>query len=312
MNPTVIFLIGPTASGKSATALALAERWPIEIIAMDSATIYRDMDIGTAKPSAAEQARVPHHLLDIRDPAQSYDVARFVYDTLALIGQIHQRGRRVVICGGTMMYYQALIEGLSPLPRSCPELRAQIAREAADQGWPALHDELARIDAVTAQRIAPNDSQRIGRALEVFRLTGQPLSVLQQQPRQRLFHAPHITLSLEPEKRQLLHPRIASRFHQMIEQGLIDEVSRLHARPDLHIDLPAIRCVGYRQIWQYLDGQTSQAQAIAQGIHATEQLAKRQTTWLRAFPHRIAIDCLHAQASEQAVDIVARQLRNEA
>ncbi|HLS21839.1 MAG TPA: tRNA (adenosine(37)-N6)-dimethylallyltransferase MiaA [Paenalcaligenes sp.] len=308
MTPTVIFLIGPTASGKSAASLALAQHWPVEIIAMDSATIYRGMNIGTAKPDATEQARVPHHLLDILDPAQSYDVASFVQDSLALINDIRQRGRLAVICGGTMMYYHALTRGLSPLPRSCPQMRAELEAEAAQYGWPALHQMLAQHDPQAAQRIAPNDSQRIQRALEVFRLTGTPLSILQKQPRQKLFHDPYLTLSLEPARRQLLHPRIAKRFHQMIEQGLIDEVRQLHARDDLHIDLPAIRCVGYRQIWRYLDGALDRTTAIVQGIHATEQLAKRQTTWLRSFDERQVIDCLQPDAPAQVIDKVRTQL----
>lgn len=310
MTPTVIFLIGPTASGKSAAGLALAQRWPIEIIAMDSATIYRGMDIGTAKPSAAEQAEVPHHLLDILDPAQSYDVASFVEDSLRLIEQIHSRGRLPVICGGTMMYYQALTRGLSPLPKSCPGTRQILEEQAADLGWPAMHQLLAQIDPVSAQRIAINDSQRIQRALEVFHLTHTPLSTLQKQPRKQLFHEPYLTLSLAPNQRQLLHPRIQARFQQMIEQGFIEEVRALYQRPDLHIDLPSIRCVGYRQLWQYLEGDLTQSEAIAQGIHATEQLAKRQTTWLRSFEEPITIDCLDPLATTYVIDTVAAQLKD--
>jgi|SRR5690625_258915 len=305
-TPAVIFLIGPTAAGKSAASMALAQRWPIEIIALDSATIYRSMDIGTAKPSAAEQAAVPHHLIDIVDPAEQYDVASFVQDTLRLVKEIQQRGRHVVICGGTMMYYQALTQGLSPLPKRCPRTRAAIEAQAQQLGWPALHAQLAKIDPQSAQRIAPNDSQRIERALEVYELSQTPLSVLQQQPRQVDFKYPYRSLSIEPTARQLLHPRIAERFYHMLELGFVDEVKALYTRPDLHLDLPSIRCVGYRQLWQYLDGQCDQQTAIAQGIRATEQLAKRQMTWLRSFDERERIDCLSNTVVEQVVDAAAQ------
>src|SRR5690625_4291656 len=247
----IIFLIGPTAAGKTAAALALAKHWPIEIIVMDSATIYRDMDIGTAKSSAKEQALVKHHLLDIVDPAQSYDVATFVHDCLRHLRRIEARQRYTVICGGTMMYYQALTQGLSPFPKADPEIRKQLAAQAQDIGWPSMHQQLQKIDPATAKRVSPNDSQRIQRALEVFHLTKTPLSELQQQPRQKKLHHPFTTISLEPKARQELHPRIKKRFHQMLDKGFLDEVKALYQRPDLHLNLPSIRCVGYRQLWLY-------------------------------------------------------------
>ncbi len=303
----VVFLIGPTAAGKSAASLALAKRWPIEIIAMDSATIYKDMDIGTAKPSAAERAHIPHHLLDVRDPAQSYDVATFVDDCIQQVKAIQARGHQAVICGGTMMYYHALTRGLSPVPTSSPEVRIRIEAQAHDLGWAAMHERLSVVDPDSAQRIAPNDSQRIGRALEVYEQTGTPLSVWQKKPRHQAFQFPYLTLSIEPKQRQLLHPRIRARFLKMIDEGFVDEVHRLYQRGDLHEQLPSIRCVGYRQIWHYLQGNCDLETAIEKGIHATEQLAKRQMTWLRSFKERQPIDCMTDEVAARAVDIIATQ-----
>jgi len=305
MTTSIVFLIGPTAAGKSAASLALAERWPLEIIVMDSATIYRHMDIGTAKPSRAEQKLIRHHLLDIVDPAEQYDVASFVEDTIRLINNIQQRGRHVLICGGTLMYYHALTRGLSPLPKADPKLRAQIEAEARTQGWPALHAQLAQIDPTTAERLAPNDSQRIQRALEVYRATQTPLSIWQQRPKIRSFQHDYLSLSLEPARRQELHPRMAERFHQMLEAGLLAEVEALYERGDLHLDLPSIRCVGYRQLWQYLAGEKTFDVAVARAIHATEQLAKRQMTWLRSLSERQRLDCLDPRVVAKVVDRVA-------
>ncbi|MBC2770395.1 tRNA (adenosine(37)-N6)-dimethylallyltransferase MiaA [Pusillimonas minor] len=305
MNPTpILCLAGPTAAGKSASTLALAARWPIEIINVDSATIYREMNIGTAKPTPAEQAMVPQHLLDIRDPAESYSAAEFCTDATTLIDQTLARGRIPLLCGGTMMYYKALREGLNDLPQANPALRAELEAEAGQLGWPALHARLAEVDPVTAARLAPNDSQRIQRALEIWHLSGQPMSVLlQQQKSQNAGTAHHfITLSLEPSDRLALHRRIALRYQLMLEQGLMNEVERLYERGDLHPGLPSVRCVGYRQLWDYLDGKTDKAQAIEQAIAATRQLAKRQLTWLRAQPDRQVVDCLAPDAATQVLD----------
>ncbi|ROT45947.1 tRNA (adenosine(37)-N6)-dimethylallyltransferase MiaA [Pusillimonas sp. NJUB218] len=305
MNPLpILCLAGPTAAGKTASTLALAKRWPIEIINVDSATIYREMDIGTAKPTPAEQALVPQHLLDIRDPAESYSAADFCTDATTLIDQILARGRIPLLCGGTMMYYKALREGLNDLPQADQAVRAELEADAKQLGWPALHARLAEVDPATAARLAPNDSQRIQRALEIWRLSGQPMSVLLQQQKSQPVGTPRhfITLSLEPSDRLALHRRIALRYELMLEQGLMDEVERLYARGDLHPGLPSIRCVGYRQLWDYLDGKTSKAQAIEQAIAATRQLAKRQLTWLRAQPDRQIIDCLAPDVVAQVLD----------
>lgn len=300
MHP-VVFLIGPTAAGKSAASLALAKHWPIEIIAMDSATIYRGMDIGTAKPSLSERQAIPHHLLDIVDPAESYDVASFVADCVRLVHAIQQRGHRAVICGGTMMYYHALTRGLSPVPTSTEEVRAAVSAQAKQYGWPALHHRLTQLDPELAQRIAPNDSQRIGRAIEVYEQTGIPLSVWQKKPRHREFQFPFLTLSIEPLQRQHLHPRIRERFLSMMQAGFLEEVQRLFQRGDLHDQLPSIRSVGYRQLWHHLLGHYDLDTAVEKGIHATEQLAKRQMTWLRSLPERHSIDCLSNEVGDQVL-----------
>ena len=307
--PVLICLAGPTASGKSAAALALAQRWPVEIIVMDSATIYRGMDIGTAKPSAQEQARVPHHLLDIRDPAQAYSAAEFAQDAAALAQAIRARGRIPLLCGGTMLYYKALREGLNDLPEANLEVRRQLDEEAARRGWPALHAELAQVDPVTAARLAPNDSQRLQRALEVWRSSGRPLSDWQAQPARPLLPDWRFeTISLEPSDRAVLHARIAHRYAAMITDGLLDEVRALRARPDLHPGLPSIRCVGYRQLWDHLDGQTDLDEAVERAVAATRQLAKRQITWLRSLPQRHIVDCLSDQAAAAVSGHVARIL----
>ena len=301
-QPVIVCLAGPTAAGKSAATLALAERWPIEIINVDSATIYRGMDIGTAKPDAAERARVPMHLLDIRDPAQSYSAAEFRADALRLIEEIRARGRMPLLAGGTMLYFKALRDGLNDLPGADPAVRAEIDERARLLGWPALHAELARVDPVTAARLAPHDSQRIQRALEIHRLAGVPMSQLLAAPAAAPSPYRYVTLSLEPADRGRLHARIAQRFDAMLQAGLVDEVRRLHARGDLHPGLPSVRCVGYRQIWSMLDGAIDLTQAREQAVAATRQLAKRQMTWLRAQPERIVVDCLAPDAAAQVVD----------
>ncbi|MYN13224.1 tRNA (adenosine(37)-N6)-dimethylallyltransferase MiaA [Pusillimonas sp. TS35] len=307
--PSVLCLAGPTAAGKSASTLALAQRWPLEIITVDSATIYRGMDIGTAKPSAEERAQVPQHLLDIRDPAQSYSAAEFVADTQALIRQIRGRGNIPLLCGGTMLYYKALREGLNDLPPADATIRAEIDLEAARIGWPGLHRQLAGYDPETAARLSPNDSQRLQRAIEIYRASGKPMSAWLNEARPRpATQDRYVTLSLEPSDRLALHARIAQRYHAMIEQGLVQEVAALHARPDLHTGLPSVRCVGYRQLWDYLDGETSLEAAVERAIAATRQLAKRQLTWLRSQPDRTVVDCLAADAAAQVIDAAAPYL----
>ncbi|WP_417275969.1 tRNA (adenosine(37)-N6)-dimethylallyltransferase MiaA [Castellaniella sp.] len=306
----LICLAGPTASGKSAASMALAARWPIEIIVMDSATIYRGMDIGTAKPDPQEQAQVPHHLLDIRDPAQAYSAAEFAQDAAALAQAIHQRGRIPILCGGTMLYYKALREGLHALPPADPAIRQALDDEARERGWPALHEELARVDALTAARLAPNDSQRLQRALEIWRTSGRPMSDwLAQASQPVLPDWQFLTISLEPSDRLVLHRRIAQRYEAMMGAGLLDEVRALHARADLHPGLPSIRCVGYRQLWEYLDGGIPLDEAVERAIAATRQLAKRQITWLRALPERVTVDCLADNAAEQVLRHCAQVLK---
>lgn len=304
----ILCLAGPTASGKSASTHILAQHWPIEVIVMDSATIYRDMDIGTAKPSAEEQAAILHHLLDIRDPAESYSAAEFATDATRLIQEIRARGHYPVLCGGTMLYYKALREGLNDLPQADPAIRQQLDERAQEIGWPGMHEELTRIDPVTAVRLAPRDSQRIQRALEIFHISGKTMSDwLKDKAQPQEGSHQYVTMSLEPEDRSWLHKRIAVRYHDMIEQGLLQEVEKLYQRPDLHPSLPSIRCVGYRQLWSYLDGEVSLDLAIEQAIAATRQLAKRQLTWLRSEPERQQFNCQNPQAAEQIVQ-AARQI----
>lgn len=299
MKPPVIALLGPTASGKTAAALALAQQLPCEIISMDSALVYREMDIGTAKPSAEERARVPHHLIDIIDPADAYSAMQFRADALRLIADIQARGRLPLLVGGTMLYYKALREGLDTLPQADPLLRARLDEEAVRLGVPALHARLAEIDPISAARLKPNDAQRIQRALEIHALTGHPMSaLLAQAPKPSLPFELH-AYSLEPSDRAVLHARIAQRFDAMLDGqvSLLDELRRLRARGDLHLGLPSMRCVGYRQAWEYLDGAYDLPALREKGIAATRQLAKRQLTWLRATPERTVIDCNRPDAS---------------
>ncbi|MGP9801977.1 tRNA (adenosine(37)-N6)-dimethylallyltransferase MiaA [Rheinheimera sp. NSM] len=281
-STAVIFLMGPTASGKTALATELYQRLPSELVSVDSALIYRGMDIGTAKPTAAELKLAPHHLLDIRDPAHSYSAADFRADALRLIAEIQHRGNIPILVGGTMLYFKALLEGISPLPEADPLVRQQLEQEAAEKGWPALHAELAAVDPVSALRIHPNDPQRINRALEVFRISGRTLTELTAQKGEP-FGFPVHQFAIAPEDRAVLHQRIAQRFEQMLAAGFEQEVIKLKQRTDLHPDLPSMRCVGYRQMWQYLDGECSYAEMTLRGIAATRQLAKRQLTWLRSW-----------------------------
>lgn len=308
---TVACLLGPTASGKTAAALAFAARRPVEIVSVDSALVYRDMDIGTAKPSRAERAQVPHHLIDILDPADAYSAAEFRTDTLRLVDEIIARGRTPLLAGGTMLYYKALTQGLNDLPGADPELRATLDAEAARDGWPALHARLAAADPVTAARLAPNDAQRIQRALEVLMLTGQPLSALLAVPPRADADAARyrfVPVAFEPSDRAVLHARIAARFDAMLDEGFIDEVERLRRRPDLHLGLSSMRCVGYRQAWEFLDGLTDYRTMRDKGVFATRQLCKRQLTWLRSMPERVVVDCCADDATARAVDALERVL----
>ncbi len=282
MRPAIL-LMGPTASGKSALAMALAQRFGGEIVSVDSAQVYRGMDIGTAKPSRDEQAAVPHHLLDLLDPTQAYSAAMFVRDAQAAVADVRARGKMPIVAGGTMLYFKALQQGLSALPVADPAVRAALDAQAAREGWPALHAELARVDPVTAARLPPLDAQRIQRALEVFRVTGQPLSVLHGH-RAMVSALPGrtIALALVPGDRAALHAAIAQRFDTMLAQGLVDEVRALRERFELSPELPSMRCVGYRQAWNLLEGSINGRELREQGIAATRQLAKRQLTWLRS------------------------------
>lgn len=302
----LICLAGPTASGKSAISQFLAEHLPIEIINVDSATIYQGMDIGTAKPSALERAAVRHHLLDILDPSQSYSAAQFRRDALVLVQDVRARGKIPLLVGGTMLYFKVLRDGIDDLPGADPRVRLEIARQAQQLGWPAMHAQLATVDPATAQRLAPNDSQRIGRALEIFRASGKPMSALIGH--KALEPIATELISLEPQSRQVLHARIETRFDQMLAAGLVEEVRRLFERGDLNAALPSIRCVGYRQIWDHLDGKSTLVQAREQGIAATRQLAKRQLTWLRGMTDRYVVDCLAHDASQQVLALVQRAI----
>ena len=305
-----ISLAGPTASGKTAAALAIARHYPAEIISVDSALVYRGMDIGTAKPTASELAAVPHHLIDIRDPLNAYSAAGFMHDAGQLIADINARGKLALLVGGTMLYFKALFDGLDDMPPADPAVRAALAGEALADGWPALHKALARVDPVTAARLAPNDSQRISRALEVFRVSGRPLSFFQQRnaikeiaDNARPASAAAL-ISLEPSDRSWLHERIALRFDAMLAAGFLDEVKALRARGDLTPDLPSMRCVGYRQAWEALGGGSPMSQLRDKSVFATRQLAKRQLTWLRSMPRRQVVACDAPDALDQVLALV--------
>ncbi len=316
-NASAIALVGPTASGKTAAALAIAQHWPVEIISVDSALVYRGMDIGTAKPTAEELAQVPHHLIDIRDPLHAYSAAEFARDATRLMAEIRARGKLPLLVGGTMLYLKALRDGIDDLPTAQPELRAEIEQQALAHGWPALHAELAKVDAVTAARLAPNDAQRISRALEVWRVSGKALSQWFAEAEATRAAQPALNmplLSLEPLDRAWLHARIALRFELMLQGGFLTEMQTLRARGDLHIDLPSIRCVGYRQAWELLDlaqrtGAAPESilpQLHELGVAATRQLAKRQLTWLRGMDERIVIACDAPDALAQTLAAVQR------
>ena len=305
-KPLAIFLMGPTASGKTDLAIQLRQQLPVEVISVDSALIYRGMDIGTAKPSKAELALAPHRLIDICDPAESYSAANFRTDALREMQEISAQGKIPLLVGGTMLYYKALLEGLSPLPSADEKVRSEIEAKAELIGWAGLHQELSKIDPISAQRINPNDSQRINRALEVFYLTGKTLTELTAQKGEAL---PYdiLQFAIAPEQREVLHLRIEQRFHKMIELGFQQEVEKLYRRPDLNENLPSIRCVGYRQMWEYLRGDYDHDEMVFRGICATRQLAKRQITWLRGWTSPIQwLDSLQpAQALEKVLTSVS-------
>ena len=320
MKPQALAIAGPTASGKTGLALAIAahlqDQGGAEIISVDSALVFKGMNIGTAKPSASELAAVPHHLIDIRDPLNAYSAAEFAHDALACVADIRSRGKMPILVGGTMLYFKALMEGLNDMPAANAEVRAGIQAEAENLGWPAMHALLRQVDPLTAARLAPADSQRISRALEVFRISGKALSSFHQlnvapaEPANSnaLHWANAPLLSLEPTDRSWLHKRIEQRFDDMLSNGFLDEVKVLRARGDLTPDLPAMRCVGYRQAWEALDGTLPMSELRDRGVFATRQLAKRQITWLRSLPQRTVLEAEGENVLKQALAWVDRQL----
>jgi len=302
--PPAIFLMGPTASGKTGVVVELAQRLPVELISVDSALVYRGMDIGTAKPDAATLARAPHHLIDIINPTEAYSAAAFRHDALRLMHDITQRGKIPLLVGGTMLYFKALREGLSDLPQADPAVRAALDAEIAQHGIEHLHRQLALVDAETAARLKPADTQRIQRAMEIYRLTGQPMSMLfKQQMQHELPYRIH-PIALIPSERAQLHARIATRFKQMLAQGLVEELRDLRRRYDLRPNLPSMRCVGYRQAWHFIEGEINEKQLLESGIAATRQLAKRQLTWLRSTPDIIELDCLQENLNERVISVL--------
>lgn len=315
-----IALVGPTASGKTAIAMAIADKLPVEIISIDSALVYRGMDIGTAKPSAQERAQVVHHLIDIREPTQTYNAADFVNDAQQLIGEIQTRGKLPLLVGGTMLYLKALQDGIDDLPKTDAATREAIETRAKDKGWPAMHEELRKVDPATASRLAPNDAQRISRALEVWHISGKSLSAWFEEGAQKRLNAQLAQasgnkldiVSLEPTDRSWLHQRIEQRFMAMLAAGFLDEMQTLRSRGDLNPDLPSMRCVGYRQAWEQMDamqlnGSSSQAMLARlqeTAVAATRQLAKRQLTWLRSMPERHTIACDSTNPTDEALQLV--------
>jgi tRNA dimethylallyltransferase len=299
--------MGPTASGKTDLAIRLRQKFPVEIISVDSALIYKGMDIGTAKPDQDELALAPHRLIDILDPSEAYSAADFRRDALREMQAIVEQGKIPLLVGGTMLYYKALLEGLSPLPAADPEIRQQIEQEAQQLGWAALHEQLRQIDPISAERIHPNDPQRLSRALEVYRISGKTLTELTQTKGEALpFRVKQFAIA--PKERAELHRRIELRFEKMVEAGFEDEVKALYARKDLHPDLPSIRCVGYRQMWDYLDGNCTLDEAIFRGICATRQLAKRQITWLRSWDDLTWLD---SENVEQALETLSNAIASD-
>ncbi|AWH89188.1 tRNA (adenosine(37)-N6)-dimethylallyltransferase MiaA [Limnobaculum parvum] len=302
--PTALFLMGPTASGKTALAAELYRHLPVEVVSVDSALIYRGMDIGTAKPTRQELGETPHRLIDIRDPSEAYSAADFRADALKEMADIVSRGRIPLLVGGTMLYFKALLEGLSPLPSADPEVRERIESEAVQLGWASLHQRLQQIDPIAAARIHQNDPQRLSRALEVFYISGKTLTELTQIAGETLPYRVH-QFAIAPASRELLHQRIEARFHQMIAVGFEDEVRQLMLRGDLHTDLPSMRCVGYRQMWMYLNGEIDHDEMVYRGICATRQLSKRQMTWLRGWE---SVDWLDSEQLKNAMERVIRAI----
>jgi len=314
-KPLVVSIMGPTAAGKTAAALAVAQRFPCEIISVDSALVYRGMDVGTAKPTLAERAAVTHHLIDILEPTQAYSVMQFRESALALIAKILARGNLPLLVGGTMLYFKGLQDGLDILPQADPAIRQALDAEIDQLGMPAMHARLALVDPATAARLPPNDRQRIQRALEIFAITKQPMSALMALEPKPILPFTLLPIALEPSQRSVLHERIAKRFNEMLapgaDGGLLAEVAALRERGDLQPNLPSMRCVGYRQAWSYLEGDCDLATLRETGIAATRQLAKRQLTWLRSMPQRIIVDCLDVNTAEKIfhkVEVSLRQL----
>ncbi|MBM6549722.1 tRNA (adenosine(37)-N6)-dimethylallyltransferase MiaA [Marinomonas ostreistagni] len=300
-KPKIVCLMGPTASGKTGLAVELASQHGYDIISVDSALVYKGMDIGTAKPDAATLAQAPHRLIDIIDPSESYSAADFVRDVQVEVADIIAQGKKPLLVGGTMMYFNALQKGLAPMPAANPELRAQLAEQIAEQGLVSLHEELKRVDPVSAERISPNDPQRLQRAIEVFRLTGKSMTQLWAEQDAQELPFDLVNIAVMPEDRTTLHKRIEARFEQMMAQGFLEEVKALHQRGDLSIDMPSVRCVGYRQLWQYLEGEDTLEDAVFKGIVATRQLAKRQHTWLRGWEDLAIFDSLQSDLLGQTL-----------
>ncbi|MDD2929387.1 MAG: tRNA (adenosine(37)-N6)-dimethylallyltransferase MiaA [Sideroxydans sp.] len=303
-RPPAIFLMGPTASGKTGVAVELAQHLPVELISVDSALVFRDMDIGTAKPDAATLARAPHHLIDIIDPTEAYSAAAFRKDALRLMADITARGKVPLLVGGTMLYFKALREGLSPLPQADAALRAKLDAKIAQHGIEALHAKLAEVDAETAARLHSTDTQRVQRAMEIYLASGKPMSELLRQQEQNPLPYEVLSIALIPSDRAVLHQRIAQRFEQMLKDGLLDELRLLRERYPLHRDMTSMRCVGYRQAWEYLEGEITKGGLLEKGIAATRQLAKRQLTWLRSMPENIKVDCLAPDLSRQLSQLI--------
>jgi len=304
--PPAVFLMGPTASGKTGVAVELAQRLPVELISVDSALVFRDMDIGTAKPDAATLARAPHHLIDIIDPTEAYSAAAFRKDTLRLMAEITARGKIPLLVGGTMLYFKALREGLSDLPPSDPKVRAALEAEIAQHGIEYLHTQLAAVDAETAARLHSTDTQRIQRAMEIYRITGTPMSRLIGMEQNHKLPYRILSIALLPSERSVLHQRIAIRFKAMLEQGLVDELHMLRKKYPLHAHMTSMRCVGYRQAWQFIDGEINAAQLLETGISATRQLAKRQLTWLRSMPDNVEMDCLAPHLEKEVASLLEK------
>lgn len=308
MQPPVLCLMGPTGAGKTDVSLALCDAFPCEIISVDSAMVYTGMDIGTAKPSKEELRKVPHHLIDIILPSQAYSVAKFKEEATRAIKSIREKGKIPILVGGTMLYFHALQQGLSPLPSADPFVRQQLGQEALEVGWQVMHDRLNKIDPPSAARISPTDPQRILRALEVYEITKTPLSVLFQEKEPNELSIQYSNIAIAPSSRSILHERIALRFKTMLEQGLIEEVRQFYDDPHINSDQPAMRCVGYRQVWEYLADEIDFNELVDKGIAATRQLAKRQLTWLRKWQNITWLDSLDTQLYQSLSSILKAQL----